>query len=200
MMNHEIEIEFKNMLSKTKYDELLAAFDIREEEAVRQENHYFDTADFQLKSIESGLRIRILPNKIECTLKEKTNDYTHIETTDILTEEEAKQILQGGQLTAPTVIARLQERNIAIEQLALFGTLATARVEIPYEGGLLVLDHSFYLQRDDYEVEYEATDETVGHTVFQQFLANHNIPIAHADKKIARFAAALKEKERNDGY
>lgn len=199
-MSHGIEIEFKNMLSKTKYDELLTAFDIQEEEVVRQENHYFDTADFQLKAIESGLRIRILPNKIECTLKEKSSDHTHIETTDLLTEEQAQHILQGGQWTAPTVVARLQERGIATEQLALFGTLATERAEIPYEGGLLVLDHSFYLQQDDYEVEYEATDEIVGRTIFQQFLTNYNIPIAHADKKIARFAAALQREERNDGY
>ncbi|WP_107942159.1 CYTH domain-containing protein [Metasolibacillus fluoroglycofenilyticus] len=193
-MNHEIEIEFKNMLSKTKYDELLTIFDIQEGEAVRQENHYFDTADFQLKAIDSGLRIRILPNKIECTLKEKATEHTYIETTDILTEEEASRILQGSTFTAPTVIARLQERGIAFEQLILFGTLATERVEIPYKEGLLVLDHSFYLQREDYEVEYEAQDETVGRTVFQQFLTNYNIPIAHADKKIARFAAALADK------
>ncbi|WP_042471252.1 CYTH domain-containing protein [Bacillus ndiopicus] len=190
-MNHEIEIEFKNMLSKTKYDELLTTFDIQEEEVIRQENHYFDTADFQLKAIASGLRIRVLPNRIECTLKEKSNNHTHIETTDALTEEEANQILQGGQFTAPTVVARLKERGIAIEQLALFGTLATERVEIPYKGGLLVLDHSFYLHREDYEVEYEAKDETIGQKVFQQFLTDYNIPIAHAEKKIARFAAAL---------
>ncbi|MEO4054262.1 CYTH domain-containing protein [Solibacillus sp. CAU 1738] len=190
-MNQEIEIEFKNMLSKSKYDELLTAFDINRDSIIRQENHYFDTPDFQLKALASGLRIRILPNKIECTLKEQANENTHIETTDLLTVDEATQMTNGLIFPASNVKARLIELGIDVESLSLFGSLVTDRVEIAYKGGLLVLDHSYYLQCDDYEVEYETQDEIVGKNIFRQFLVKYNIPVAHAQKKIARFAAAL---------
>lgn len=193
-MSQEIEIEFKNMLSKSKYDELLIAFDINSDDIIRQENHYFDTADFQLKAIESGLRIRILPNKIEFTLKERTADNQHIETTDLLIAEEAHKMLHDFTLPAGYVKERLEQLGIATSSLTLFGSLTTDRIEIKYKGGLLVFDHSFYLQHDDYEVEYETTDEIIGKSIFQQFLQKHNIPILHAPKKIARFAAALNSK------
>ena len=190
-MSQEIEIEFKNMLSKSKYDELLTTFDIKKDAIIRQENHYFDTADFQLKALASGLRIRILPNKIELTLKERAADNQHIETTDLITAEEARKMLYENQLPTGYVKERLKELKININKLTLFGSLTTDRVEIDYEGGLLVFDHSFYLQHDDYEVEYETKDELVGETIFRQFLLKFNIPIFQAPKKIARFAAAL---------
>ncbi len=190
-MSQEIEIEFKNMLSKSKYDELLTTFDIKKESIIRQENHYFDTADFQLKAIASGLRIRILPHKIEFTLKERTADNQHIETTDLLTAEEASKMLHENHIPTGEVKERLVELNIDINSLTLFGSLTTDRAEMMYEGGLLVFDHSFYLQHEDYEVEYETADEIVGKNIFRQFLLKYNIPILHAPKKIARFAAAL---------
>jgi len=87
------------------------------------------------------------------------------------------------------------ELRVPVEELRLFGTLTTDRVEVPYEGGILVFDHSFYLHCDDYEVEYETKDSTLGKKLFLTFLRERKINIQTADKKIARFMKALQERK-----
>ncbi|KGR83857.1 CYTH domain-containing protein [Lysinibacillus odysseyi] len=190
-MSQELEIEFKNLLTADEYDRLLTHFHVQQEQIVRQENHYFDTSQQHLKKAMSGLRIRILPSHIECTLKERSTDNAYLETTDRLSDDAAAEMIQGKGFHAPSVKERLLAMNIQPEQLQLFGTLATNRVALEYEGGLLFLDHSFYLQCEDYEVEYEANDEQTGSDVFQRFLAAHHIEKRDTKKKIARFAEAL---------
>ena len=190
-MTQQIEIEFKNMLTKEQYDQLLIAFHIQPEQIQHQANHYFDTADFQLKTLKSGLRIRQKGRYFECTLKEKSSEHAHLETTDRLTEQQAIAMLNGETFTAPSVQKRLEQLQINIRTLNVFGSLETNRVEIDYKGGTLVFDHSHYLQHDDYEVEYETNDVNIGYTIFQQFLREHHIPIQPADKKIARFMHKL---------
>ena len=50
------------------------------------------------------------------------------------------------------------------------------------------------MNQQDYEVEYEAVDETTGQMIFDEFLAAHQIKKNHAPKKIARFMNALQQK------
>ena len=190
-MSQEIEIEFKNNLTKKQYEELLSSFHIADEMILRQTNHYFDTPTWHLKNQASGLRIRETKEKIVCTLKEKTSKHTHLETTDVLTKEQAGSMLNGNAFLAPTVKEKLIQIKVPIDQLAVFGSLTTDRVEVPYMGGTLVFDHSFYLNRDDYEVEYEANNEKIGAQIFEDFLKKFNIEKQIADKKIARFMRAL---------
>lgn len=190
-MTEQIEIEFKNMLTKEQYNYLLTTFSVSAEQINHQANHYFDTPDFALKNLKSGLRIRQKNEHFECTLKVKSAEHAHIEITDNITTEQAKEMLNGGEWYAPTVQKRLQELKINMSQLRLFGSLATNRVELPFKGGILVFDHSFYLQQEDYEVEYETDDALTGYDIFQQFLQEHHIEQKTADKKIARFMKAL---------
>ena len=190
-MTQHIEIEFKNILTKAQYEELLQAFSIQPEQIIRQVNHYFDTTGNHLKQHQSALRIREFGETIECTLKEKTSEHQHLETTDFITREQADQMLAGKSILLPAVNERLALFDIPMNTLHCYGTLTTDRVEIPYEGGLLVFDHSFYLHCDDYEVEYETNDEKIGKTIFSKFLANHSIEPQPAQKKIVRFMMAL---------
>src|SRR5690606_35990657 len=83
-MSQEIEIEFKNILTKDEYEKLLKEFNIEQQMIIRQTNHYFDTPDWHLRKLSSGLRIRETKSKTVCTLKEKTSQNTHLETTDVL--------------------------------------------------------------------------------------------------------------------
>lgn len=190
-MSQELEIEFKNLLTAEEYYRLLTHFHIEQEQIVRQENHYFDTPEQHLKKAKSGLRIRILPSHIECTLKERSTENAYLETTDRLSDDAAAEMIQGTGFHAPGVKERLLSIGVQPEQLQLFGTLATNRAVLEYEGGLLFLDHSFYLQCEDYEVEYEANDEQTGIDIFRRFLEDHRIEKRVAKKKIARFAEAL---------
>ena len=193
-MSQEIEIEFKNMLTKEQYESLLQHFHIQPEQIIYQVNHYFDTESWHLKQLMSGLRIRQIGDRFECTLKEKTTDNAHLETTDSLTQEQAEQLLNGAPFNTHSVVKRLEALHIPIDQLKLFGSLATNRVELNYKDGKLVFDHSIYMQQNDYEVEYEAVDETTGQMIFNEFLATHHIQKNNAPKKIARFMKALQQK------
>lgn len=190
-MSQEIEIEFKNLLTKEEYEKLLAYFHVSEAQIIHQENHYFDTPDFHLKNQSSGLRIRVLHDHIECTLKERTSDNTHLETTEMLSADMAANMIRGTVFVAPAVEERLQQLHVPIDELQLYGSLETNRVELSFKGGTLVLDQSFYLQSEDYEVEYETNDEQEGFAIFHSFLEQHHIPKRHTPKKIARFTAAL---------
>ena len=51
---------------------------------------------------------------------------------------------------------------------------------------LLVLDESHYYGVTDYELEMEVLDSTIGQKTFENFLAENNIPVRPAKKKIAR--------------
>lgn len=190
-MAQQLEIEFKNVLTKQQYEQLLLDFNIQKNAIHRQVNHYFDTPTNALRKLQSGLRIRIIDDYYECTLKEKSSKHAHLETTDELTDDHAKKMLAGQGFYAPEVAKRLTLHHIPLEQLAVFGSLTTDRVEIPYKEGLLVFDHSFYLQCDDYEVEYESKDEIKGNAIFDEFLQQYGIKKQIADKKIARFMKAL---------
>ena len=190
-MTQHIEIEFKNIITKAQYEGLLQAFSIQPEQIIRQVNHYFDTSGNHLKELQCALRIREIGETIECTLKEKTSEHQHLETTDFITREQADQMLAGKSILLPAVNERLALFDIPMNTLHCYGTLTTDRVEIPYEGGLLVFDHSFYLHCDDYEVEYETNDEKIGKMIFSSFLAKHSIEPQPAQKKIVRFMMAL---------
>lgn len=193
-MNQQYEIEFKNVLTKEQYEQLLKEFNIKPHQIVRQINHYLDTEEDHLKKLSSALRVREENGTIVCTLKEQTSEHIHLETTDQLTEQQRDEILSGQNFAAPSVKERLIQMQVPIEDLRPFGTLTTDRAEIPYKGGVLVFDHSFYLHCDDYEVEYETKDSKLGKEVFLSFLQERNINIQTADKKIARFMKALKGK------
>lgn len=194
-MAQEIEIEFKNILTKEQYEALLKKFGIEEDRILRQTNHYFDTPEFQLKQLASGLRIRETASKTVCTLKEKTAENTHLETTDVLSEEQARDMLSGNGFFAESVKKKLEQLHVPIEKLSVFGTLTTDRVELPYNNGTLVLDHSFYLNHDDYEVEYETGNEQAGKEIFESFLEENGIQKQIAPKKIARFMNALNKEK-----
>jgi uncharacterized protein YjbK len=190
----EIEIEFKNTLNKEQFERLLTFYNVEPTQIKRQVNYYFDTDTWALKNKKSALRVRQIDRYYECTIKEATSTNTSFETTDILSEVQAANLIEHLNFPQGTVHSRLNELQIPTGSLVLFGKLTTDRVEIPFKGGLLVFDHSFYLQQDDYEVEYETNDERKGLGIFEEFLNLHHIPKQDAPKKIARFMNALQQK------
>ncbi len=67
-MTQEIEIEFKNIVTKEEFDTLCKSFSI--EAFTKQVNHYFETPDFSLKEAGSALRIRHKGATYTLTLKQ----------------------------------------------------------------------------------------------------------------------------------
>nr|WP_263328319.1 CYTH domain-containing protein [Neobacillus sp. Marseille-Q6967] len=185
-MSETLEIEFKNLLTKAEYNRLLKEFNITSEEIFTQENYYFDTPDFRLKELTSALRIRRKKDQYELTLKQPA-EVGLLETTQLLSEDEYQSAIHSSLLPIGVVLDRIIEMGISPNDIEYFGLLKTNRVEFSYINGLLVFDHSFYLTKEDYEVEYESEDYQQGLSVFLQFLDQYAIPKRKTENKIQRF-------------
>lgn len=190
-MVKELEIEFKNLLTKEEYTKLLDYYNYSPDDAFSQVNHYFDTENFELKNHKSALRIRQKEDQYECTLK-KPAPIGKLEITDALSPQQAESMLKLQSFDAPEVEVELKALGIDWNSLKLIGTLATNRIEFEIPGGLLVLDHSTYLEHEDFEVEFEVADADEGKKQFEAMLQEHEIPVRKTLKKIARFMQAAK--------
>lgn len=188
-MSQNIEIEFKNLLTEAEFTLLKEFLNIDESMFVKQDNHYFDTPQFLLKERGCALRIRAKNGKYEFTLKEPHSEGL-LETNQILTAPEAKEILENLHIKDGPVKERLVSLHIPLEQLTLFGTLTTERAEKDFEDGLIVLDYSTYLNQYDYELEYEVHDYQLGKERFERLLKQLDIPQRPTDNKIRRFYQA----------
>ncbi|WP_445486705.1 CYTH domain-containing protein [Niallia sp. 03133] len=194
-MSQNIEIEFKNMLTKQEYLGLIEHFQIQEKDFFQQENHYFDTADFLLKQNKSALRIRKKQNAYELTLKQPHSEGL-LETNKLLTKEESKAIFQTGSIIFEPFVSILTKMNIAPKNICYFGSLTTIRAEKEIGNGLLVLDHSFYLNEEDYELEYEVSDAKEGQASFNKILESCQIPVRQAKNKVQRFYLKKHEQQK----
>ena len=190
-MSVQKEIEFKNLLEKEEFDRLCIGFDLSSQDFRSQVNTYFDTIDFQLREAMMGFRLRVVGERNELTLKAPgENIHTMIETTRYISANERDQILRSGSIHASIY----EEFNQLPEALHAFGSIHTQRAEVPYQEGLLVLDHSAYLGQTDFEVEFEVNDLEKGQQSFLMLLETYQIPKRVTPKKIARFMKAAMQK------
>ncbi|PEJ60801.1 CYTH domain-containing protein [Bacillus sp. AFS002410] len=186
-MAKEIEIEFKNLLTKEEFENLKTFFQINESRFQPQTNFYFETPNFSIKEHGGALRIR-KKSSTSYTLTLKIRQTVgHLEINQKISESEASNMLETSVLPDGEVKEYINEVKLDLNDLKLIGELTTNRVEFPYEDGLLVLDHSTYLNHEDYELEFEVTDENIGKQQFINLLMNHQIPERKTLNKIKRF-------------
>ena len=185
-MTQQVEIEFKNLLTRMEYERFLNEFNIDKKQIFTQENHYFDTYDFALKNLGTALRIRRKQDDYEMTLKQPAA-VGLLETNQLITSEEALHAFKVGGLPSGNIKKIIEEIGIPFSELKYFGSLQTNRVEIEYTKGLLVLDHSQYLNKEDYELEFEAENFQEGKLIFLQLLDRYHIPMRKTENKIQRF-------------
>lgn len=113
-MSQELEIEFKNILEEVEYRQLLTAFSISEDRKIIQENFYFDTPEFSLKGVGAALRIRKKNGICTLTLKQPVKRGL-LETHQVLSKEEAEQMLNGGNIIEGEVASII--KGLSIEPL-----------------------------------------------------------------------------------
>lgn len=187
----EIEIEAKNLVTEQQFHLICEQFSLTASDFKTQVNYYFDTKDYSLKKKRTALRIRKKDNSFELTLKQP-NEVGLLETNEPLSEEEAKlmiheQILPNGEVN------KIIQSLINNERLYLIGELVTERAEIAYKNGTLVFDKSTYLNKTDYELEFEGEDEEEVENIFSELLQKYNIERLPAKNKIARLFDYQKE-------
>lgn len=194
-MSKEIEIECKNMVTRRDFCRLARAFGIAEHDFKQQKNFYFDTPDFALKRRKSALRVRKKTGRFQLTLK--TPEETGLlETSQMIGEKVFQKLKNGGGFPEGEVMDKLMELQVAPSKLVYFGKLVTKRAEIAYEGGLLVFDHNFYLNKEDFEIEYEVSELETGTKQFLKLLETYGIPHHPAKNKVLRFYEAKRSNER----
>ncbi len=185
-LGQEIEIEFKNLLTKEEFSRLISHFSIKEDTFITQKNHYFDTPQFDLKEKKSALRIREKNDEFIFTLKTPL-EKNLLETNQLLTRQESDKLLKEQLLPEGEVKNSLLKLGVSINFLQHFGTLTTSRAEVDYKDGLLVFDVSSYLNKVDYELEYEVKNRNTGEEIFLDLLKELKIPVRNTDNKVKRF-------------
>lgn len=195
-MVQEIEIEFKNLLTKNEFELLMHKYKVTSKDFISQENFYFDTANFLLKEKQSALRIRKKLDKSILTLKQPYEQGL-LETHQELTEDQAATLLnnEGAIMVDGSVKEAILTLGINPDELQYLGALKTDRIEITDNENILVLDHSFYLNHEDYELEYEVKEPVTGKNKFLEILKQNNIPVRTTKNKIQRFFELKGKKE-----
>lgn len=185
------EIEFKQLLTATQYDNLKRIY-FNQDTPFSQTNHYIDTLDFQLKAQRSALRIRVKDQHNEMTLKVPAAVGLLEYNFDTQIQPEVNAPLLSSQLPQD-IKDVLLEMHIDIESLVILGSLTTERLEQELDHNLLVLDKSNYLDTTDYELEYEVQEYNSGLEQFHALLAKHDIDAVTPDNKVQRFFTRKKE-------
>ncbi|SCS53100.1 CYTH domain-containing protein [Staphylococcus caeli] len=179
------EIEFKQLLTQSQYQAIYKMY-FQEMNPFSQTNYYIDTPQFDLKAHQSALRIRVKENEYEMTLKIPAEvglmEYNF--KTNIVPELD-KRITRD--MLPNEIIEQLTLMKVDISQLVVLGALKTQRMEKVVNGNLLVLDHSHYLDTEDFELEFEVEDYDDGLIQFNNILKKFNMTHEIPDNKVQRF-------------
>lgn len=191
-MSINVEIEKKNLLTKKEYKLIYEKYNLGDEAHFIQSNTYFDTKENRLKDTHAALRIRMKENFAEMTLKTPHGNHL-LEINETLTFEEAdKMITQGSFLPKDSIIEEMKKLGLKSDfEVHFLTSLKTTRIEKELPNGLLVLDHSFYNGKTDYELEVEATNEQDATQVFQKILNDLSIEKRDTPNKIMRAMSSL---------
>lgn len=194
-MEQELEIEFKNILTKDEYDALYSDFKQDKSSEFSQRNVYFDTPSFDLRKRGCALRIRLKKEEAEMTLKTPFEGH-HKELNLPLSLDEAHLLTIQGAFQLPQPIVKILESDEPFPSRSVIklAELTTTRLETVKDDTLIVLDKSSYSGTIDYELEVEAASEERGLKVFESILENYTIPKRKTENKIARAFNAGKKR------
>ncbi|SFP80105.1 CYTH domain-containing protein [Salibacterium halotolerans] len=199
-MSRETEIEKKNLITKKEFEQLCRRFDIQEDQFTRQANTYFDTDDGAVRKEGAALRIREKNNDMVLTLKQPAPEGL-LETNQPLSPQEAEDVITGRSFPEGEVKNALTESlHIHPENLGRLGTLETLRTQFPYKTGILFLDHSTYLDTEDFEIEIEGSSEKEVEAWLDELLQEQNIPARSTPNKIKRFFLRKQEINASDEH
>lgn len=185
----EIEIEYKNLLSKDEFELLRRQYPFPKEPQT-QTNYYFDTKDRLLANNRHALRVREKNNTVILTLKQPYGSNI-LETHETLTKQEALACINGNMIRKQSIVDQLNKIDVAPEKLIFLGSLTTERYECSVDNMIMVLDFSMYNSHMDYELEIEAQNEQDGLHFFNKVLNDNKIIKRETPNKIQRFFSTL---------
>jgi uncharacterized protein YjbK len=173
-VNHNTEREFKTVISKEQYDAIIAHYRL-EDNVYLQTNHYFDTHELLLSSQDIVLRIRQKGDRFYKVTLKKQHVNEAYESHILLTKQQADEMIDKGFKTTDF----FHELDYQVHYLT---SIDNYRASMPFLNGVMYIDRCVYCGTDDFELEYEVSDETEGYQSFIKFLETFNIEF----KKIRR--------------
>ena len=183
--------DFKSLITKEDYERLIKQFKGKGKTDF-QTNHYFDTARFSLKALDTSLRVRERDDDdISLTYKRKKGYNMDVRTVQI-DKDKFHEIRANGAVNIPEIDEELA-KLIKDQKLINFLSLSTLRLALPYYSGTLAIDKSEYLGATDYEIEYSTESYHQGKDEFIKIIGDLNINYKKCDKKIQRAYNRLKE-------
>lgn len=196
MIKHELETEYKSMITKEMFNKLLDYFDkiAISKNPYTQINYYFDTEDFTLINQATTVRIRYKKGNYELQVKipkELEQDYVQQqEWQQELSVEQAKELIENGVDMNHPLLQPITEKITAQRSiLRMVGSLETKRHDFEFYTDMISLDESKYFEIVDYELEWETTNYKFVPYVFNQL----GMTTFNKRGKIIRFLEALKK-------
>lgn len=187
-MNEQIEIEYKILIDKETYSDIVKKYEKQIINHYTQTNYYFTHPLFFEKKYM--LRIREKQNYFELTLKRPYKGH-RLETNVELSKEEAD-LFFNHQDIDNEIINILKEEGIKVCDLIQQFSLTTKRYDIQEKYGILSLDYNEYNGINDYEIEYEVFNKELGLLHFKEIISEYNLEYTkNAKSKIQRVLESI---------
>ncbi len=185
-----IEIEFKNSLTREQFEHLCTIFPLKQ---IIQKSTYLDTSDICLLRKRIALRIRETNQGIKLTIKHEFDNYIK-EVTDEISSEEVQMIIETGKIKSKIINEYLYEQGIKDKFYKVTATFVTDRRFCDLEEGKLFLDKTiFENDSTDYELEVEYDNYEQGKVKFHKLLTKYDLERQKTEHKISRAVRNRKE-------
>lgn len=185
-MEENLEIEFKILITKNIYEQIISDYKITS--SYQQTNYYLMHPI--LSKLKYTLRIRQKNNQYELTLKQP-QIRGNLETNLIIDKKTKDKIIKH-ELITNEIFDLLKPYQLDSTMFITDHFLTTTRNEINTEYGLICIDYNQYNDLEDYELEYEITNYTLGKQYFLDFIKKYNLTYnTNCSSKITRLMKSL---------
>lgn len=182
--------EFKTLLTKAEYERIMKT--LNKKDGNTQTDYYFDTKRFTLKASESELRVK---EKDGLLLRvERKRGYNRVRVEEPITQEQFDSFKETGIIPVQKIANEISD-IVKDQKIVNFLTISTYRVSFVYKGnkGKVSIDKCKYLDKVDYELEFEAPNREAGKNDFVAIIKEYNITYKKSQIKIKRAYDALRK-------
>lgn len=182
--------EFKTLLTKAEYERIMKT--LNKKDGNTQTDYYFDTKRFTLKASESELRVK---EKDGLLLRvERKRGYNRVRVEEPITQEQFDSFKETGIIPVQKIANEISD-IVKDQKIVNFLTISTYRVSFAYKGnkGKVSIDKCKYLDKVDYELEFEAPNREAGKNDFVAIIKEYNITYKKSQIKIKRAYDALRK-------
>lgn len=182
--------EFKTLLTKAEYERILKT--LNKKDGNTQTDYYFDTKRFTLKASESELRVKEKDNLL--LRVERKRGYNRVRVEEPITKEQFESFKTTGVIPIQKIANEIND-IVKDQKIVNFLTISTYRVSFIYNGnrGKVSIDKCKYLDKVDYELEFEAPNREAGKNDFVAIIKEYNITYKKSQIKIKRAYDALRK-------